>query len=70
MKYSTKRTNTAVLLAAAAFAAVATAIFMIGSASAKASPSEKQFTQLCQDSGRMTTASDTLRVRCQVWVAR
>jgi hypothetical protein len=69
MKHDTKRTN-AVLLAAAAFAITATAIFMIGSASAKASPSEKQFTQLCQDSGLSDTASETLRTRCQMWVAR
>jgi hypothetical protein len=69
MKYDTKRTN-AVLLAAAAFAITATAILAIGAATAKATPQEQQFTQLCQDSGLSATASETLRTRCQMWVAR
>jgi len=68
MKYDTNRTNAAMILAAA-LALTATAIFLIGAASAKASPSEKQFTKLCRDSGLKATASDTLRVRCQLWVA-
>ena len=69
MKYDTNRTKVA-MIAAAAFAVTATAIFMIGSASAKASPQEMQFTQLCQDSGLSATASETLRTRCQLWTAR
>ncbi len=70
MKYSTKRTNAAILLATAAFALTATAIFAVGSASAKATPQEQQFTQLCQDPGKMAAASGDLRHRCQLWMAQ
>jgi hypothetical protein len=69
MKHDTKKTNAAVIIAAA-FAITATAIFAIGAASAKATPQEMQFTQLCQDSGLSATASETLRTRCQLWTAR